>query len=172
MLKLSVVKGAAVAVAIAFGGAAATMPAVAQIPPGMTIPGMPGMMTQAELTEELVVNFIAGYPTIQPALEAAGERYNVPEGNDAAAAMAAMAMLGAATNELNGIVTPFGFTDFNHYVSVMTSILSALAFAGPDLTAQEKAMMLQFMPPFMVPSDANVAVVAAHYTELETLLDE
>lgn len=172
MNKLSIVKGAAVAAAIACGGIAVTMPAVAQIPPGMAIPGLPGMMTQAELTDEIVLNFIAGYPTIQPALEAVGERYNVPEGGDAAAAMAAMAMLGAAVSELNAIVTPFGFTDFNHYASVMTSVLSAFAFASPDITAQERAMMLQFMPPFMVPSDANVAVVAAHYAELEKLLDE
>lgn len=172
MKKLSIVQGAAVAIAIACGGVAATMPAVAQIPPGITVPGMPGMMTQLELTDELVLGFIAGYPTIQPALETIGERYNVPEGGDAAAAMAAMAMLGQATNELNGIVTPFGFTDFNHYASVMISVMSAFAFASPDLTAQERAMMLQFMPPFMVPSDANVAVVAAHYAELEKLLEE
>lgn len=172
MPKMSVVKGAAVAVALVLGGAAATMPAIAQIPPGMAIPGMPGMLTQAELTDEIVLNFIAGYPTIQPALDTMGERFNVPEGNDAAAAMAAMAMMGAATNELNGIVAPFGFTDFNHYVSVMSSILSAMAFARPDMTAQEKAMMLQFMPPIMVPSDANVAVVAAHYAELELLLED
>jgi len=172
MNKFSMVKGVAVAVAVACGGVATTMPAVAQFPPGMAIPGMPGMMTQTELTNELVVAFIAGYPTIQPALETVGERYNVPDGGDMAAAMAAMAMLGQATNDLNGIVTPFGFTDFNHYASVMTSILSAFAFASPDITAQERAMMLQFMPPFMVPSDANVAVVAAHYAELEKLLDE
>ena len=171
MPRLSVLKSGAVAIALAMGGTAAIMPAVAQIP-GMTIPGMPGMMTQVELTDEMVVNFIASYPTVQPELETMGERYNVPEGGDAAAAMAAMAMLGQATNELNGLVTPFGFTDFNQYVSVMTSVLSALAFAAPDMTAQERAMMLQFMPPFMVPSDANVAVVAAHYTELEKLLDE
>lgn len=170
MPKLSFVKGAAIAVAMAIGGAAATMPAIAQM--GMTVPGLPGMMTPAELNDEIVLSFIAGFPTIQPALEAAGERYNIPDGGDAAAAMAAMAMVGAAMSEFNAIVTPFGFTDFNHYASVMTSILSAFAFAAPDITAQERAMMLQFMPPFMVPSEANVAVVAAHYTEIEKLLEE
>ncbi|MCC6735265.1 MAG: hypothetical protein IT534_03935 [Bauldia sp.] len=172
MRKLSFVKGAAAAAAIAVAGPVATMPAVAQIPPGMAIPGLPGMLAPIELTDQLVVQFIAGYPTIAPALETVGERYNVPEGNDAAAAMAAMAMLGQATAELNAIVTPFGFTDFTQYSSVMTAVLSAFAFASPDLTAQERAMMLQFMPPFMVPTDANVAVVAAHYAELEVLLDE
>src|SRR5690606_19339110 len=167
MRKLSVVRSAAAAVVIALGGAAATVPAVAQIPPGMTVPGLPGMMAPVELTDQLVLAFIAGYPTIQPALEAIGERFDAPTGDDAAAAMAALAMLGAATNELNAVVTPFGFTDFNHYTSVQMAILSAFAFAARDLTAQEKAMMLQFMPPFMVPSDANVAVVTPHYADLE-----
>ncbi len=172
MPKLSVVKSAVAALAICIGGAAVTGPAIAQMPPGLAIPGLPGMLAQAELTDELVLNFIAGYPTIQPALEAVAARYNAPTGNDAAAAMAALAMMGAATNELNAVVTPFGFTDFNQYSSVQISILSAFAFAAPDLTPQEKAMMLQFMPPFMVPTDANVAVVAAHYADLDKLLDE
>lgn len=150
-------------------------PAQAQMP-GMAIPGMPampglGMFEPTTLTDELVLNFIAGYPTITPALEEISARYDIPPGDDPAAAMAALAALNQAMGEMDAIVTPFGFTGFTQYSQVMMAILSAQAFADPALTAEQKTMMRQFMPPFMVPTDENVAVVAPHFAEIQAVLD-
>lgn len=173
MRKLSSVVRSGAAALLIFGSTA-SVPAEAQIPPGMTIPGMPdipGMFTSIALTDELVVQFITAYPTVSPALETLGERYDVPEGDDPAAMMAALAMLGGVNADLNAIVTPFGFTDFQQYSQVMLSILGAYAFADPDLTAEQRTMMAQFMPPFMMPTDENVAIVAAHYAELKVAVD-
>lgn len=172
MSKLSsLARNGVAALALGAFGATLSVPTQAQIPPGMgAIPGM-GMFTTIELTDELVVNFIAAYPTVTPALDTIGDRYNVPEGNDPAAAMAALAMLGAATAEMNGLVTPFGFADFSQYSAVLSTILSAYAFADPTLTAQDRAMMAQFLPPIMMPTDANVAIVAAHYADLKAVVD-
>ena len=148
-------------------------PAVAQIPgmpPGMTMPGM-GMFTQIELTQQLVDNFIAAYPVAGPQLEALAAQNNIPAGDDPAAAMAAMMALTAAINQMNAIVTPFGFTDFTQYTQVLSAVSTGLTFANPGMTAQERAMMLQFLPPFMVPTDANVAVITANYAALEAVLN-
>jgi hypothetical protein len=160
--------------ALALLGAAA-LPAHAQLP-NMAIPGMPGipgmeMFTPIALTDDLVLNFIAGYATITPALEAVSERYNVPAGDDPAAAMAALGALNQAMAEMDGIVTPFGFTGFSQYSQVMIAVMGAQAFADPTLTEQERTMMRQFMPPFMLPTDENVAVVAPHFAEIQTLID-
>jgi hypothetical protein len=153
--------------------ASLAVPALAQIPgmpPGMGMPGM-GMFTQIELTQELVDNFIAAYPTVDPQLEALAAQNNIPPADDPAAAMAAMMALTAAINEMNAIVTPFGFTDFGQYTQVLSAVSTGLTFADPGMTAQERAMMLQFLPPFMVPTDANVAVIAANYAALEAVLN-
>lgn len=146
-------------------------PALAQIP-GMP-PGMPGMgmFMQIELTQQLVDNFIAAYPTAGPALEALAAQNNIPAGDDPAAAMAAMMALTTAISQMNAIVTPFGFTDFSQYTQVLSAVSTGLTFANPDMTAQERAMMLQFIPPFMVPTDANVAVITANYAALEAVLN-
>jgi hypothetical protein len=157
---------------VAAAALAVACPAFAQIPgmpPGMTMPNM-GMFTQVELTQQLIDNLIAAYPTANPQLEAIGERFNIPTGDDPAAAMAAMAQLTAAMSEMNAVVTPFGFTDFMQYTQVVSAVSTTLAFARPDMTAQERAMMLQFLPPFMVPTDANVAIVTANYAALEEVL--
>lgn len=160
-------------VSVAAAALAIAAPAFAQIPgmpPGMTMPNM-GMFTQVELTQQMIDNLIAAYPTANPALEVVGERFNIPAGDDPAAAMAAMAQLTAAMAEMNAIVTPFGFTDFTQYTQIVTAVSTTLAFARPDMTAQERAMMLQFMPPFMVPTDANVAIVTANYAALEAVIN-
>jgi hypothetical protein len=148
-------------------------PALAQIPgmpPGMAIPGM-GMFTQIELTQQLIDNFVAAYPVAGPQLEALGEQNNIPAGDDPAAAMAAMMALTTMFNQMNAIVTPFGFADFTQYTQVLSAIQMSLAFGRPGMTAQERAMMMQMIPPFMVPTDANVAIVTANYAALEAVLD-
>jgi hypothetical protein len=145
-------------------------PAQAQIPGMGAMPGM-GMFMQIELTQQLIDNFIAAYPEVSPQLEALAEQNNIPAGDDPAAAMAAMMALTAAINQMNAIVTPFGFTDFAQYTSVLSAVSTGLAFANPTMTAQERAMMMQFIPPFMVPTEANTAVIAANYAALEAVLN-
>ena len=148
-------------------------PVLAQIPgmpPGMGMPGM-GMFMQIELTQPLIDNFIAAYPVVSPQLETLAAQNNIPAADDPAAAMAAMMALTAQINQMNAIVTPFGFTDFAQYTSVLSAVSTGLAFADPGMTAQERAMMLQFLPPFMVPTDANVAIIAANYAALDAVFD-
>ncbi len=179
------VRGAGIAVALAsVSMVLLTAPARAQLPPGMTIPGMPPGPTAPAvpaimLTNELVVSFIAGYPTIVPGMEAIRGRYNIPQANDPATAMAAMVAATAAAAELNALVAPFGFTDFGHYSQVFSAIFFAWAFADPEMTAADRAQMAQGMAmlqamglPMAIPPQENIDIVAAHYVALDAIIDD
>jgi hypothetical protein len=147
-----------------------TMPAI----PGMTMPTFPGMPGAAiVLTNEQVLAFIESVPVMYPAMDTLDERYNLPAttADNPAATYAAYMQVAPALAELNGIAGQFGFTDFGQWMQVFTTVLSGMAFANPEMTIQERAMITAMMPAGMVPSPENLQIIADNYAALEAVMD-
>lgn len=136
------------------------------------IPGMPGMPTEpVVLTDIMIDNFIATYPAFMEAAGTLEQRYNLPAGADPATAFAALGAYGEAMADLNGIATANGFANYGDWLTTFMSVAAAFAFASPDMTAEQRTMMRAYMPPAMVPSDENIAAVAARFDELQAIIE-
>ncbi len=111
--------------------------AMAQAPP---MPGIPTMGEAYPLTSDLVVAFVNSYPAVMAASETLAQQYNVPEGEEPMAALAAFAMVTGALGELNAIVTEHGFEDYGQWVNVMFSVM--FSYAVLEAPPEQQPMML------------------------------
>ena len=159
--------GAAILIAaLPFG---ALTPAMAQVPamPAGAMPGMPtlGGGEAYPLTQELIEAWVESYPTVVEASDAMEEQYNLPEGEDPAAAMAALAMVTGAMGQLNDVVGAFGFDSFQQWIDVMFAVIYSYAVLQAPPEAQ--AMMAGMFPT----TPENLALVEANAELVGNLVD-
>jgi hypothetical protein len=134
-----IVRWTASAVLIAAAPMGALLPAeaAAQAP---VMPGVPTMGEAYPLTSDLVVAFVNSYPAVMAASETLAQQYNVPEGEEPMAAMAAFAMVTGAVAELNGIVGEYGFEDYGQWISVMFSVM--FSYSILEAPPEQQPMLL------------------------------
>jgi hypothetical protein len=173
--------------------AAATLIAPATGPQPMSASAQ--MMEDVALTSDMVENFIKSYPQVKADAEAIGKKYNI-EGGSGTDSWGAWVTATGAWGELNGAVTPYGFTDFQQWLQVTMTVAKAYAFAesgggvdaamsqaideiknNPDIPEAQKEMLLNQMQGSMTavagmrPSQENVDAVAPYAAELKALFD-
>ena len=152
--------GAAMLLAVLPVGAMSVAPAVAQMP------GVPTMGEPYPLTNELVLAWVESYPAVAALGETLEERYDIPEGEDAMAGLAALGAVNAAMAELNGVVTQYGFTDFSQWTNVMLSVI--FSYSILEAPAEQQAMLMgMFQQP-----QGNLDAVNANIDAVRTLVDE
>ena len=126
----------------------------------------PAMMTTpVPLTADAVQTFITSYPAVKAATGKLSKKYGVKADKSSAAnAWGAWMTATEAWAELNGIVTPYGYSDFQTWLQTTISVATAYAFAkeggamdagmakavdqiknNPSLSADQKKMMLDQM---------------------------
>lgn len=179
--------------------AAALLGAAAMIAPAsiviVPISASAQMMEDASLTGDMVENFIKSYPQVKADAAAIGKKHNIQGGGGADGWGAWMAASGA-WGELNGTVTPYGFTDFQQWLQVTMTVAKAYAFAesggeadsamsqaideiknNPNIPEAQKEMLLKQVQGSMAavagvrPSQENIDAVAPYVAELKTLFD-
>lgn len=139
----------------------------AQVP---AIPAMPTLGEAYPLTPELVAAWVQSYPEVYAASQQLADRYDVPDADTPAAALAAYAMVTGAMAELNAIVGQYGFDDYGQWVSVMLSVVTAYALVSEDIPANMMAMMMTQFGQTQENIDAvtaNLEAVAAVVQNLE-----
>lgn len=152
---LRAVGAALLIAALPVAGLSAT-PAAAQVP------GMPSMGDPYPLTPELVMGFIESYPDVVAYTETL-EDVDLPEGEDAMAALAGIGMASNVLGQLNAIVTPFGFEDYAQWSNVAMSV--AMAYGVLAAPPEARAMMAGFT------SQENIDAVSAHEDEVAAFFD-
>ena len=153
---------------------------------------------QVELTEDMVKNLIASYPGVMEKADALQKKYGDANAStqDPSAALMALMVYGDAAAELNGVVTPFGFTDYMNWIQVLSAVATTYAYYkdggidsqmadavkeienNPNMTDAQKKVMLDQMKAAsasmdaMRPPQASVDAVNAHITELDALFNQ
>ncbi len=162
-------RNAAAAVMIAALPVATLAPAMAQTPamPGGAMPGMPTLGGDPfPLTQALIEGWLESYPAVLEASESLEEEYDVPEGEDPAAGMVALAVYADAMGELNGVVTPYGFANFQEWIDVMFAII--YSYAMVQAPPEARAMMAGMFPT----TPENIALVEANADLIAAVVDE
>ena len=98
------------------------------------------------LTAKNVEALIASYPDVKKAANALAKKYKPDaSGKTTIDAFSAWLAVSAAQGELNGLVTPYGFTDFRQWLDVLVATARAYAFAkdGGDVDAKMAAAIEQ-----------------------------
>lgn len=159
-------------------------PAVAQIVP------------QVELTTQSVEGIIASYPEVKAKADELKATYDVPEGGDIGSAWGAWMAYSDAMGQFNGVVQPYGFADFQTWVTTLVSVSIAYSFAkdggqidasmqqaldqiknNPNLSDAQKEVMLQQLQASlgvvsaMAPSQANIDAVTPYMDQIAEVLD-
>lgn len=138
-----------------------TAPATAQD----AMPGMPNMGDPYPLTADLVIAWVESYPDVVALSESLEDEFDVPEGEDPMAGLAALGMATEAMNQLNGAVTPYGFTDFQQWTDVMFSVV--FSYSILEAPAEQRDMLLgMFNQP-----QANLDAVEVHMDAVAALVD-
>lgn len=161
-------RNAAAAVLIAALPAATMAPVMAQAPamPGGAMPGMPMMGEEPfPLTQAIIESWVESYPSVVEASEALEDEFDVPEGEDPAAGLAALGVYTEAMAQLNGVVTPYGFTDFQEWLNVMYAIIYSYAILQAPPEAM--AMMAGMFPT----TPENIALVEANAELIGAVVD-
>lgn len=133
---------AATILAVLVGGAVAVVtPAAAAQKNAMADVG------NVTLTSKNVEALIASFPDVKKAGTALAKKYKsgTDGGKTTVDAFSAWLAISAAQGELNGVVTPYGFTDFRQWLDVLVATARAYAFAkdGGDVDAKMAAAIEQ-----------------------------
>lgn len=161
-------RNAAAAILIAALPAATMAPALAQAPamPGGAMPGMPTLGGEPfPLTQAFIEGWVESYPDVLEATEALEDQYDVPEGDDPAAGMVALAAYADAMAQLNGVVTPHGFANFQEWIDVMFAIM--YSYAMLQAPPEARAMMAGMLPT----TPENIALVEANAELIGNVVD-
>lgn len=140
----------------------AVAPAMAQAP---AMPGMPDMSEPYPLTSDLVLAWVESYPEIVALTESLSEQYEIPEGEDAMGAIAAMGAVEAVMDQLNGAVGDYGFESWEQWTEVMFAVVYSYSIL--QAPAEQRAMMLGI---FNQPEE-NLAVVEANMQAVADLVE-
>jgi hypothetical protein len=153
------------------------------------------LTTPVPLTADAVQTFITSYPAVKAATGKLSKKYGVKSDKSSAAnAWSAWMTATAAWAELNGIVTPYGYTDFQTWLQTTISVATAYAFAkeggamdadmakavdqiqnNPSLSTAQKKMMLDQMQAAtgsiaaMRPPQGNLDAVTPYLAQLKVL---
>jgi hypothetical protein len=155
----------------------------------------PMMATNVPLTADAVQAFIASYPAVKAAADKLSKKYGVKRDDSSEAnAWGAWMTATAAWAELNGTVTPYGYSDFQTWLATTISVATAYSFAkeggamdagmaqaldqiknNPSLSDAQKKMMLDQLQAAtgavaaMRPPQENIDAVTPYLEQLGTL---
>lgn len=153
---------------------------------------------QTPLTPQIVEAFIASYPQVKETATGLSQQYGVDTGGaDVSAVWQAWLAVTAAQGALNAACQSYGFDSFASWISTLTSIATAYAFAregggvndqmataianiqnNPNVPEAQKQAMIQAMQASMgalgaiMPSPENVEAVMPRLAELAVLFDD
>ncbi len=142
-------------------GGMAVAPAVAQD----AIPGMPDMGDSYPLTPDLVIAWVESYPAVQELAESLSDEFDVPEGDDPMAGLAALGAAQGAMSRLNGVVGDYGFDDFSQWTNVMFSVV--FSYSILEAPAEQRPMLIGMFNQ----TQENIDAVAEHQDAVGDLID-
>ena len=151
-------------------------------------PGYP----QVALTDAVVKQFVASYPTVKATADKIAQKYNVAgNSRDRTHGWGAWMAATSAWKEMDAVVKPYGFSNFKTWLDDTISIAMAYAFAShgaemdagmaqgldriknnPNLSDAQKQMMLQQMQASMGsisamrPPQGNIDAVKPYVPQL------
>ena len=186
---------AGIVAAFAAGANVAALESVALAADSM--PSAASMMAAVPLTAASVKSFIASYPAVKAATDKLSAKYDVQSDDSSPAnAWGAWMAAGGAWAELNGIVSAYGYSDFQTWLQTTISVATAYSFAkeggamdagmseavaqiknNPSLSEAQKKMMLDQMGAAATaiaavrPPQGNLDAVTPYLDQLAKLFD-
>lgn len=138
------------------------------IRPGFAQPEPIPITAPYALSDQIILNLIAGFAEVSVAADGFQKQYNIPA-DDLVLMLEGFEAHADALATMNAIAVRYGFSGIREWLQAYLAIAGAAMFADTALTAEQRALMTAMVASMGI-LDANVILVRNHLAELLPIL--